>query len=76
MDAEKDRFKHTLQEREVVIFDNRRVLHGRTEFYEEGDTMEEEPSRWLKGCYLEADDILALHRRLSMMRIETAASDS
>ena len=74
--ADRGRYEHTLREGEAVVFDNRRVLHARTEFHEEGDTMEGETSRWLKGCYLEADDILDLHRGLSMMEAVAARSNS
>jgi len=51
-----------------VLFDNRRVLHGRTAFYEkEGVEKGEDgvPNRWLKGCYLEAD---ALVDRVRVLR--------
>ncbi|KAF8316697.1 uncharacterized protein EI90DRAFT_2875318, partial [Cantharellus anzutake] len=43
----------------AVIFDNRRVLHGRREFQSQSQ-MEEElgVQRWLKGCYLEGDVLL------------------
>jgi alpha-ketoglutarate-dependent taurine dioxygenase len=67
LDTEEDTFRHTLREGEAVIFDNRRVLHARTEFHEkEGAAVADgETSRWLKGCYLEADDILDRWRVLS-----------
>lgn len=67
LNNEQNIFQYTLKEGDAVIFDNRRVLHGRTAFR---DVTEEErrkghhgvkddkPSRWLKGCYLEADGIL------------------
>jgi gamma-butyrobetaine dioxygenase len=61
---EEDRYEYTLKEGEAVLFDNRRVLHARTEFREVGNTPEGETSRWLKGCYLEADDVLDLGRTL------------
>jgi gamma-butyrobetaine dioxygenase len=65
-----NRFEYMLKEGDAVIFDNRRVLHARTEFreWEDGETpshvpkaLEGETSRWLKGCYLEADGELPLH---------------
>jgi len=55
---DKDRFEYLMKEGDAVLFDNRRVFHARTEFREIGDTPEGETSRWLKGCYLEADDVL------------------
>lgn len=55
--ARKDgEFRYTLNEGDAAVFDNRRVLHARTEFWDEGK--EGETNRWLKGCYLEADDVL------------------
>jgi gamma-butyrobetaine dioxygenase len=62
--------RHRLREGEAVLFDNRRVLHARTAFgaaatapepEDEGLEVQEvrdgESDRWLKGCYLEADDV-------------------
>jgi gamma-butyrobetaine hydroxylase len=39
-----------LTEGELVVFDNRRVLHGRTAFSSSDD-------RWLQGCYLDQDGL-------------------
>lgn len=51
-------YRYTLQEGDVVIFDNRRVLHSRTAFSDiDGQKKEGETNRWFKGCYLEADDL-------------------
>ena len=61
------RFVYRLQEGDAVLFDNRRILHARTAFREWQNherptnvpqTCDEESSRWLKGCYLEADALL------------------
>lgn len=61
-----NRFEYTLREGDAVLFDNRRVLHARTEFREWDDAdrpadvpqaLEGEANRWLKGCYLEADAV-------------------
>jgi hypothetical protein len=51
---------YTLREGDAVLFDNRRVLHARTSFIDDGSGAEVygETNRWLKGCYLEADGIL------------------
>ncbi|KAJ6625129.1 hypothetical protein B0H10DRAFT_1783626 [Mycena sp. CBHHK59/15] len=58
-------YQYTLQEGDAVIFDNRRVLHARTAFSDiEGLGNEGEPSRWLKGCYFEADALLDRGRML------------
>ncbi|KAG2049701.1 Clavaminate synthase-like protein [Suillus hirtellus] len=51
---------YTLREGDAVLFDNRRVLHARTSFTDDGSSAGayNETTRWLKGCYLEADAIL------------------
>ncbi|TFK75569.1 Clavaminate synthase-like protein [Pluteus cervinus] len=60
-----------LKEGDAVIFDNRRILHARTEFRdiettgEKGDALEGETTRWLKGCYLEADAVMDRYRVLT-----------
>ena len=53
-------YEYTLREGDAVMFDNRRVLHGRTAFRDKpGVEMKlGEINRWLKGCYLEADPIV------------------
>ncbi|KAI0672032.1 Clavaminate synthase-like protein [Trametes maxima] len=53
-------FEYLLREGDAVLFDNRRVLHARTAFWErEGEgSSDGETDRWLKGCYLEADAVL------------------
>ncbi|KAG2159257.1 uncharacterized protein EDB93DRAFT_1217904 [Suillus bovinus] len=52
--------EYTLREGDAVLFDNRRVLHARTSFTDDGSGADAygETTRWLKGCYLEADAIL------------------
>lgn len=58
-------YRYTLQEGDAVIFDNRRILHSRTAFSDiDGQEKEGETNRWLKGCYLEADDLLDRRRIL------------
>ena len=37
---------------DFLIFDNRRLLHGRTEY-----TLDEGTTRWLQGCYLDGDEV-------------------
>ncbi|TCD63667.1 hypothetical protein EIP91_005111 [Steccherinum ochraceum] len=60
------RFEYTLKEGDAVVFDNRRVLHARTAFYDEKEEEhgEGEVNRWLKGCYVEADGVLDRGRSL------------
>ncbi|WP_024950479.1 TauD/TfdA family dioxygenase [Cobetia crustatorum] len=43
---------------DMVIFDNRRLLHARDAF--EGES----GSRWLQGCYLERDEVRSRYRML------------
>jgi alpha-ketoglutarate-dependent taurine dioxygenase len=66
LDRPEFRYEFTLQEGDVVLFDNQRVLHARTAFRDK--TPEEierdgtvivpgEPTRWLKGCYLDGSTV-------------------
>lgn len=54
------RYEFLLQEGDIMIFDNRRVLHARKAFTEHttGKELPGESNRWLKGCYTEADAVL------------------
>jgi len=68
LNKESNRFTYLLQEGDAVVFDNRRVLHGRTAFVGktvEADEPEGETDRWLKGCYLEEDAVHDKRRILS-----------
>ena len=61
-------FQHLLHEGDAVLFDNRRALHARTAFTdkeEDKNVLSEEPNRWLKGCYIEADAMLSRRRTLA-----------
>lgn len=52
------RFTRLMQEGDLVIFNNRRVLHARTAFVEgpaDGSGKVMQPSRWLKGGYVDGD---------------------
>lgn len=60
------RYEFTMQEGDAVLFDNNRVLHARTAFRDKTD--EEvardqtvitpgEPTRWLKGLYLDGSTV-------------------
>ena len=53
-----NRVEYILREGDAALFDNRRVLHARTAFIDSGEGIAGEPSRWLKGCYIEADAVL------------------
>lgn len=57
-EREQNVFEHKLQPGECVIFNNRRVLHGRKAF----DTAN--GKRWLKGAYVDSDVWLSRYRTL------------
>jgi alpha-ketoglutarate-dependent taurine dioxygenase len=59
VEDEKNLYQYRLQEGECVIFNNRRVLHGRRQF----DTSA--GSRWLKGAYIDTDVFMSKYRVLS-----------
>lgn len=45
-------FEYRMEEGDLVMFDNRRVVHARRGFTEvEGEGVQ----RWLKGCYVDGD---------------------
>jgi gamma-butyrobetaine dioxygenase len=55
---EEAQYEFTMQEGDMVIFDNRRVLHARRAFHnkpDQGELREGEATRWLKGCYMDGD---------------------
>ncbi|GMK59022.1 hypothetical protein CspeluHIS016_0700370 [Cutaneotrichosporon spelunceum] len=66
LDDPKYRFEFTMREGDVVLFDNQRVLHARTAFRDKTPDeaaadgtllVEGEPTRWLKGCYLDGSTV-------------------
>ncbi|KFZ16007.1 hypothetical protein V501_02438 [Pseudogymnoascus sp. VKM F-4519 (FW-2642)] len=57
-EREENIYKYKMKEGEMVIFNNRRVLHARTAF----DVSSGE--RWLKGGYIDTDVVLSRHRVL------------
>jgi alpha-ketoglutarate-dependent taurine dioxygenase len=70
-------WEFTMEEGDLVLFDNRRVLHARRAFRDLTDAergergveiVEGESSRWLKGCYLDGevvwDKLAVLHQKL------------
>jgi len=50
-------FRHAMKPGDCVIFNNRRILHARDAFDDQ------EGERWLRGCYLTMDDVLAKWRK-------------
>ncbi|KAK4684121.1 hypothetical protein P7C73_g6081, partial [Tremellales sp. Uapishka_1] len=81
LNAQNERFEIKMEEGDLVVFDNRRILHARKSFRDwtakeaaearaegrETRTAEGEPTRWLKGCYLDGetvwDKLVVLGRR-------------
>ncbi|HEY2481284.1 MAG TPA: TauD/TfdA family dioxygenase [Caulobacteraceae bacterium] len=56
--APEDRYERRLAAGEMVIFDNWRILHGRSAY-------DAAAPRWLQGCYADRDGLLATLERLS-----------
>ncbi len=56
-------FERALRPGEMVIFDNRRILHGRRGLT--GDC-----PRWLQGCYADRDGLMATLARLQASKLE------
>lgn len=52
-----NRYEYLLKEGDVVVFDNRRVLHARTAFASKNLEDDSGGDRWLKGCYIQADAV-------------------
>ncbi|MBY6111694.1 TauD/TfdA family dioxygenase [Halomonas sp. DP1Y21-3] len=55
---------------DLVIFDNRRLLHARDAF--EGDS----GHRWLQGCYLERDEVRSRYRIVQRRRRERELAEA
>lgn len=71
------RWEYLLKEGDVVVFDNRRVLHARRAFSggsngaSAAGKKDAECNRWLKGCYVEADAVADRIRVLrTKLRVE------
>ncbi len=59
-------FERRLQPGDVVIFDNRRLLHGRR-------GLASESPRWLRGCYADVDGLAATLARLDSSAAQETA---
>lgn len=61
LNDKRGQYEFTMQEGDLVFFDNRRVLHARRAFRakpgQHDETVVGEATRWLKGCYLDGDVI-------------------
>jgi gamma-butyrobetaine dioxygenase len=69
-------YAHQLGEGDAVVFDNRRMLHGRTAFedrYGNAGLANSEPHRWLKGCYFEGD-VMTSHGRTLRAKLAALAT--
>lgn len=67
VDGDAAQFRHRMNPGECVIFNNRRVLHGRAAFQSGlGE-------RWLKGAYIDTDDFQS---RLRVVLANEAASEA
>ncbi|WP_149285716.1 TauD/TfdA family dioxygenase [Halomonas binhaiensis] len=62
--------RFSYQPGDLVIFDNRRLLHARDAF--EGDS----GHRWLQGCYLERDEVRSRYRMILRARRQRRLLDS
>ncbi|WWC67179.1 uncharacterized protein I206_101086 [Kwoniella pini CBS 10737] len=60
----KYKLEFKMKEGDLILFDNRRILHARTSFYDKSieeiknekiQIIKGEPNRWLKGCYLDGE---------------------
>lgn len=61
--APENQFTHMLRPGHCVIFNNRRILHGREQFNSVGVQAGKE--RWLKGAYLDMDDVSSTLRKVA-----------
>ncbi|TDL18950.1 Clavaminate synthase-like protein [Rickenella mellea] len=75
LEAPENRYECVLNEGEAVIFDNRRILHGRRSFADlELSGADGETNRWLKGCYLDEDAFQDKRRILDIQETEQEGS--
>lgn len=57
LESPENQYEYLLKEGDVAVFDNRRVLHARAVFTSKNPEDDSDTSRWLKGCYIEADAV-------------------
>ncbi len=68
LDRPEAKYEFTLREGDLVLFDNRRVLHARRAFKNKAGAEtppDGEATRWLKGCYIDGDVIRNKMRTLT-----------
>ncbi|MET1028286.1 MAG: TauD/TfdA family dioxygenase [Dongiaceae bacterium] len=64
------RLVYRLQPGDMLAFDNRRLLHGRLAFDQQAGT------RWLRGCYVELEELHSRLRILGRQRRQAALAPS
>lgn len=57
LESPENQYGYLLKEGDVVVFDNRRILHARTPFTSKNLGDDGDADRWLKGCYIEEDAV-------------------
>lgn len=66
LNGARNQYEFLMKEGDLILFDNRRVLHARRAFRDWSEAeradrgievVEGEPTRWLKGCYLDGDTV-------------------
>lgn len=68
LDRPEAKYEFTMREGDLVLFDNRRVLHARRAFKNKAGAEtppDGEATRWLKGCYIDGDVIRNKMRTLT-----------
>mmetsp|Transcript_27568 Transcript_27568/g.65585 ORF Transcript_27568/g.65585 Transcript_27568/m.65585 type:complete len:171 (-) Transcript_27568:42-554(-) len=65
-------WRYKLRPGEMLVFNNRRMLHGRRSFSSGPDASSEEGQRHLVGCYTNIDDTLNNYRVLLRSRAANA----
>jgi len=67
-------WQHKLQPGEMLVFNNRRMVHGRRAFFSAEGVSFDESQRHLVGCYTNIDDTLNSYRVLLRERGDWAAT--
>lgn len=71
-DSPEMQYRVQMQPGDCVVFDNRRVLHARTsfEFNDDEPKKGEERGRWLKGAYMDGDEVWSQWRVGEALRLQ------
>ena len=70
-DSPEMQYRVQMQPGDCVVFDNRRVLHARTSFEFNNDEPKEgeERGRWLKGAYMDGDEVWSQWRGVEAIEV-------